>query len=192
VGTRQKSDAAQGSAEQLLEEATIRLLRRDGVLAGLNLRQVAEEAGVTRGLVYHHFGSRRALLRSALRNSARPKRAGILARGRLGPRARLADFLRRTIHDSTTVQLLTLLILDGDAGVSGLPYPEESRLVYERDIAEGRLSDDISVEGLQAGFAAAVYGWAIYRRSFANSLGVEVETLDAEVERLFHRMHGAP
>jgi len=39
-------------------------LNRDGVLAGLNLREVAAEAGINRGLGHHYFGSRRDLLRA--------------------------------------------------------------------------------------------------------------------------------
>ncbi|HAM48545.1 MAG TPA: TetR family transcriptional regulator, partial [Alphaproteobacteria bacterium] len=46
-----------GASEAALEAAALRLLRRHGVLAGLNLREVADEAGVNRGLVYHYFGS---------------------------------------------------------------------------------------------------------------------------------------
>ena len=34
------------------------LIRRNGVLAGLNLREVADRAGVNRGNIYHYFGSR--------------------------------------------------------------------------------------------------------------------------------------
>jgi AcrR family transcriptional regulator len=48
---------------QTLERAARELLERDGVLGGLNLREVADHAGVNRGLVYHCFGSRRDLLR---------------------------------------------------------------------------------------------------------------------------------
>src|SRR5690606_36581152 len=54
------------ATEAALEQAALRLLERNGVLAGLNLREVADEAGVNRGLVYHYFGSRRDLLRAAL------------------------------------------------------------------------------------------------------------------------------
>ena len=55
------------SSQALLEQAALDILREKGVLAGLNLREVAERAGVNRALVYHHFGSREGLLRSALR-----------------------------------------------------------------------------------------------------------------------------
>lgn len=186
---REKTEPLAGRAtEQRMEEATIRLLQEKGVLSGLNLREVAELAGVTRGLVYHHFGSRRGLLRSALRNSSYPRRASILARQKLAPKARIRDFLRRSIQQPTSLELLTLLILDGDQGVVGLPFSEDMKHVYERDIASGLLDDDIDVEAQMVGVAAAVFGWTIFRRSFAVSVGVDVEKLDAGVEQLFQRL----
>lgn len=178
--------------ERRMEEAAIRLIRRNGVLAGLNLREVADEAGVTRGLVYHHFGSRRSLLRSALRNSSVPRRRNIVARGRLSPQQRLSDFLHRTIKDPISIQLLTLLILDGDEGVVGLPFQDVTRKTYARDIEAGVLDDDIPVAAQIAGVAAAVFGYALYRRSFALSLGVDARELDHGVERLFHRLKVNP
>ena len=46
------------ATEAALQTAALDLLERNGVLAGLNLREVADEAGVNRGLVYHYFGTR--------------------------------------------------------------------------------------------------------------------------------------
>src|SRR5215475_1197825 len=39
------------ATEAALQKAALSLVERNGVLAGLNLREVAEEAGVNRGLV---------------------------------------------------------------------------------------------------------------------------------------------
>lgn len=55
-----------GSGRDALIEATIRVVANHG-LRGLTNRTVAEEAGVTHGLVSHHFGSRDALISAALR-----------------------------------------------------------------------------------------------------------------------------
>ena len=64
------------ATEAALQRAALDLLGRNGVLAGLNLREVADEAGVNRGLVYHYFGSRRDLLRAraAVGRRAAPRR----------------------------------------------------------------------------------------------------------------------
>lgn len=50
-------------------EATIRLIARDG-LDGMNMRAVAEEAGLSYGSLFHYFGSKDELLMHAVRHSA--------------------------------------------------------------------------------------------------------------------------
>lgn len=54
-----------GEGRQALIDAAIRVVGQKG-LRGLTYRAVATEAGVTQGLVAHHFGSRDELLRAAL------------------------------------------------------------------------------------------------------------------------------
>ena len=57
-----------GSGREALLDAAIAVVARRG-LRYLTYRSVAAEAGVTHGLVAHHFGSRDALLLAALRHS---------------------------------------------------------------------------------------------------------------------------
>jgi AcrR family transcriptional regulator len=57
-----------GSGREALLDAAIAVVARRG-LRYLTYRSVATEAGVTHGLVAHHFGSRDALLLAALRHS---------------------------------------------------------------------------------------------------------------------------
>lgn len=57
-----------GSGREALLDAAITVVARRG-LRYLTYRSVATEAGVTHGLVAHHFGSRDALLLAALRHS---------------------------------------------------------------------------------------------------------------------------
>ncbi|POX38733.1 TetR family transcriptional regulator [Streptomyces sp. Ru73] len=54
-----------GEGRDALLNAAVRVVARNG-LRGLTYRAVAEEAGVTHGLVVHHFGSRDALIEEAL------------------------------------------------------------------------------------------------------------------------------
>jgi AcrR family transcriptional regulator len=58
-----------GEGRQALLEAAIRVIASRG-LRGLTYRAVAAEAGVTHGLVQHHFGSRDAMIHEALAYSA--------------------------------------------------------------------------------------------------------------------------
>src|SRR5690606_11848510 len=72
--TRRRGGQWREATEQALIEAALTLLRERGILAGVNLREIAEEAQVTRGLAYHYFGSRQELLRAAAkREIARPR-----------------------------------------------------------------------------------------------------------------------
>ena len=57
-----------GEGRDALIEAAIRVVANEG-LRGLTIRSVATEAGVTHGLVRHHFGSRAALVEATLHRS---------------------------------------------------------------------------------------------------------------------------
>ncbi|MFF8811281.1 TetR/AcrR family transcriptional regulator [Streptomyces pactum] len=59
-----------GSGRGALLDAAVRVVARGG-LRGLTYRAVAEEAGVTHGLVVHHFGSRDALIEEAVDHAFR-------------------------------------------------------------------------------------------------------------------------
>jgi AcrR family transcriptional regulator len=59
-----------GNGRRALLDATVRVVARKG-LRGLTYREVAAEAGVTYGLVHHHFGSRDALVQESLKHAVR-------------------------------------------------------------------------------------------------------------------------
>jgi AcrR family transcriptional regulator len=59
-----------GTGREALLNAAVRVVAQGG-LRKLTYRAVAEEAGVTHGLVVHHFGSRDALIKAALEHSVR-------------------------------------------------------------------------------------------------------------------------
>ena len=58
-----KVKRGRANTEQKLIDVALDLIRQRGVLSGLNLKEVAEAAGVNRGNIYHYFGSRQELLR---------------------------------------------------------------------------------------------------------------------------------
>ncbi|WEH13993.1 TetR family transcriptional regulator [Streptomyces sp. VNUA24] len=59
-----------GEGREALLNAAVRVVARGG-LRRLTYRAVAQEAGVTHGLVVHHFGSRDALIEEALAHTIR-------------------------------------------------------------------------------------------------------------------------
>lgn len=172
--------------EGILRDSALRLLERDGVLAGLNLREVADEAGVNRGLVYHYFGSRRDLLRSALRADIGERLGEVAAGASLPFVERFARFLRTMIKQANVVTLVTLLVLDGDRSLRTMPLRDRTieRLRRDRDIG------DVAVEDLDAvhvAIASMVYGYVVYREHFAAEEGVSPEDLDVRFEAVMRR-----
>ena len=62
---RRRTRPARGEGRRALLEAVVRVVARQG-LDALTYRAVAQEAGVTHGLVSYHFGSRDAMIDEAL------------------------------------------------------------------------------------------------------------------------------
>ncbi|NGO68156.1 TetR/AcrR family transcriptional regulator [Streptomyces boncukensis] len=70
TGRRPGKRLQYGEGREALLNAAVRVVDRGG-LRKLTYRAVAEEAGVTHGLVVHHFGSRDALIEEALAHAIR-------------------------------------------------------------------------------------------------------------------------
>lgn len=173
--------------EAALESAALRLLERDGVLAGLNLREVAAEARVNRGLVYHYFGSRQDLLRSALRTDSR-RRLGEVAEGASLPlRERFGQFLRAMVRHRRAVGLVTLLVQDGDRSLRTMPLRDGTLEALERDVDEGLL-DNLDLDAVHVAMVSLAYGFVLYRERFAAEMGVGVSELDERFAVIADRM----
>jgi len=162
------------------------LLRRDGVLAGLNLREVADEAGVNRGLVYHYYGSRGKLLRRALRRFGAESRSQLSAQQSLPFRARWQSFFQTTITHPEAIELTTLLLLDGTEPLRAMPFLERTQAGLRRAVEEGDLDPEADLLAFHALFVTATYGYTLYRERFAKELGVAVSELDTRVSSLIH------
>ena len=92
-----------GDGRVALLEAAIRVGAHQG-LRGLTLRSVAAEAGVSHGLVRHHFGSRQQLVDEALEHAARRSMiAGDLEPG-TGDPADFSKSLEDIVADDPVVQ----------------------------------------------------------------------------------------
>lgn len=176
------------ATEATLQEAALQQLRREGVLAGLNLRLVAEEAGVNRGLVYHYFGSRRDLLRAALRRDITSRLNDVRAGGALPLRPRIRRFLSTILSQREAVALTTLLVLDGDDRVEVMPLRQETRQHLERDAADGELDPDLDVKAVQAATVSLVWGYSLFRDAFARELSIGARRLDEGVGTVLERM----
>ena len=133
--TRKKRDRA--DTERKLIDVALDLIRNNGVLAGLNLRQVAKGAGVNRGNIYHYFGSRQELLRAAISHEFTGITSALAANGK--PRTfietRLRHFLaKRSTRDS---ELRALLVIDGDDSVDPMPLFESAISQLHQEVING-------------------------------------------------------
>jgi AcrR family transcriptional regulator len=160
--------------------AVLKLLERDGVLAGLNLREVAAVSGVYRGQIYQYFGSRRALLRSALVDMTRRwHEARIFHEDRSLPFAerRLMVF-QEALKNTTFIKLEALLALDGDEQLSLFPWLAESRKDLACDKHAGNLAPDADEVVTHAATATIYLGYCVFRDVLARDLGLGVDELD--------------
>ena len=176
--------ARQGRAEteRRLIDAALELIQRNGVLAGLNLREVAAAAGVNRGNIYHYFGSRQELLRTAIARRFEAIRGYLSgdSRGRSFVQRRLRPFRSDalTFRDS---HLRALLVIDGDDSVDPMPAYEPALRSLEQDVAEGQIDARHDLAALQVALSALLRGYRIFRTPYARRIGVSVEELDDRV-----------
>lgn len=166
--------------------ATRKLLERDGVLAGLNLQEVAVEAGVNRGQIYQYFGSRRALLRAALGDMTRRwHEARVFHEDRSLPFAqRRLKVFEEALENRAFIQLEALLALDDTAELDGdeqfrlFPWLEQSRQDLARDKVAGDLAPEVDALVAHAATATVYLGYGVFRQVLARDLGIAADELD--------------
>lgn len=167
--------------ERRLVEVALAMMEQDGVLGGLNLRKVAEAAGVNRGNIYHYFGTRRELLRSAINSQFRTLVRTLSAKRKGKPfiQRRLDAF---GLSDSTKdSQLRALLVLDGDKSVDPMPNFEHQLSELRQDVIEGAVHPRHDLEALQVVLSAVLRGYRIFRHPYARRLGISTSQLDERV-----------
>lgn len=196
--TKQTSAAAfdKEATMRLIESASLELLAEHGILAGLNLREVAERARVNRGLVYHYFGSRRALLRSSLRRGFHQANERLRIPADMPRPSRLArDHFRGSLGYLDRWRTVSMLLLDGDPDVKVLPLIANGQRRFTEAKKNGIVAPDADAREFYALLWSIVYGYATLRTAIARDLGLKPATLDhrmeALVERLFTVMDGA-
>ncbi|HEX2039342.1 MAG TPA: helix-turn-helix domain-containing protein [Acidimicrobiales bacterium] len=188
VAARRPDRAA---TEAALMDAAFRLLERDGVLAGLNLQEVADEARVNRGLIHHYFGSRRALLRAALDARKRAFAPLVAQLHRVNPWKRGNAAFREYGRDPRYAQIVMLLALDGDEQFEPLAFLEERLADWKRDQEAGVWTEDADHLALLVVFDVLLYGWFVLRPSVARQLGMSPRTLDRRILNALGRMYQA-
>ena len=157
-------------------DAALAQLREKGVLAGLNLSEVAEAAGVTPANIYHLFGSRQGLLRAALAREAASFGAMLADLDDADAVTRRTTMFR-AIAAHPEVGLTALLALDGDPDYRPLPFLDENRAYYKERMAAGELPADLDVDAMHFLVLAAAVGFAIYGDAVARQAGSDADDL---------------
>lgn len=176
------------ATEADLLRATLRLLERNGLLGGLSLQEVADEAGVNRSLIYQYFGSRRALLRAALGTTAW-RRAEIFGAGRALPFAqRRKEVFRVAVDSSAVFKVEALLALDGDEELRLFPMLDKTIEDLERDKRSGELKPEADSLVMHALTAATYLGYGVFRENMARELAIPIAELDQRAIAVFAEM----
>ena len=151
------------------------------------MQDVSDEAQVNRALIYQYFGSRRDLLRAALKET-QWEYAPSFQKDRLLPfgQRRIRVF-KTTLRRRAILNLKALLMLDGDLdpGFVGLDIAQSD---LSRDIETGELDEDADPDVMHGMTLAACYGYAIIRNTFAKELGITGKQLDKRATTVFARM----
>lgn len=188
AGARRSARAAQADApestDRVLERAALRLLTDGGLLAGFTLQQVGDEAGVAKALVYHYFGDRQALLRSALRHGSMELQRTFRALPYAAYSHRLRVLARAALSHPDAIQLMTLLLIDRDPRLRTMPLKDQTMGDFERDVREGVLPEDTDIPALFGVQNSLIYGYVLFRGGLARQLEVDAPALDRRVLRL--------
>lgn len=179
--TKSRTKRSRADTEQRLIDVALEMIQENGVLRGLNLREVAEAAGVNRGNIYHYFGSRQELLRAAINRQFH----GVLRS--LSAARRSKNFVRRRLEafrlneSSNDSKLRALLVLDGDNTVDPIPRFESQISELRQDVIDGEINAGHDLEALQVALSALLRGYRIFRVPYARRLGIRVTELDDRV-----------
>jgi len=182
-GDRPTREPGRVTRAALMEAALAHIADR-GVLAGLNMREVANDVGVTPANIYHHFGSRQELLRAALTHQieklTEPIDSAVTA-----PYAEWRTAIFDLIQDNPPLRSTALLALDGDPSYEPLPLWELAVEHYERLIAEGDLPEGFDYFAAHVLTLSMSMGVAIYSDAVAHQAGIDREEVIERARTMF-------
>ena len=174
--TRRTRGTREETKEALLK-AALQVLERNAPLSGVNLREVADEAGVNHGQIYQYFGTRQELLRAAIRQRVSDSSLERMQHWQLPWMPRKQRMWRWAIEQQDVVRLFALLALDeGDVDI--FPDLELTMKALERDQEIGALPLDCDAIVIHAMASVTYYGYAIFRTAIAHLLDLSDEELD--------------
>ena len=176
-----------GQGREALLRAVITVVSEGG-LRNLTYRAVAAEAGVTHGLVRHHFGSRDALIEAALDYALEQSLAESSLGSTLTSLDEFASSLASLIDLDPDLQAFQFeLVLESRRNPELLPYAERLYAGYREATRQALGSLGLSGEPLSALVFAALDGLAFQQVVF----GTSKQTSQA-VRELRHLLANSP
>ncbi len=174
------------SSRDALMKSALQMIERDGVLAGVNVSEIAKEVGVTPANVYHFFGSRQGLLRKAIVRALDEIRGLIFSDTRWPERPKR---MFQIISQHPQAPLWALLAMDGDPDFKPSPFHDQAQRDLQRDVEAGVLPEcGLDLEMLNHLMLSGGVGYAILRKSTAAQFGCTVEELDRRAEKVFSQV----
>lgn len=179
------------ATEAALMDAALALMERDGLLAGLSLQEVADEAGVNRGLIHHYFGSRRVLMRAATERALTLAAPDYENWRKEAPAEKSLHYFRQYQRNSSFPKLLALLALDGDEEMSAIAFAEEQLADLEREQAEGYWDPDVDLLAMIIGWHSTLIGYFVMREALAKQFDLDLRELDARLLTVLDREYSS-
>ena len=168
--------AAPAVRREALIEATLRCLKRDGH-EGASVRSISAEAGVSIGLINHHFPSKAGLVAEAYDTLASSLLESLRAQAEndsVSPRERLSLFFRASFApDLLDPELFTVWVVFW----SMVAHSKEIRVVHERTYGRYRSV----LEGLLGQLSAAELAPRLKLRAAAIALSALLDGLWVEL-----------
>ena len=170
-----------GEGREALLDAAIRVIAKSG-LRGLTVRGVGAEAGVTHGLVRHHFGTRDALIEATLVHATRRSIATSSLEPGTGAIRDMASQLGAITAEESELQAFQFeLLLEARRRPELMPH---LRRIYQeymdataRELARAGLGDD---PDLARAVFAALDGLVLQQVTFGSA---------ADTDRALERLH---
>ncbi|MFC9553798.1 TetR/AcrR family transcriptional regulator [Rhodococcus sp. NPDC056960] len=184
---RRRRGTREDTEDELLD-AALRLIKRDGVLVGITLREVAKEAGVNHGQIYQYFGTRQILLRAAISRMLGKVAPHPSGHWDLPFSDRRRSLWKISLQNRDLAKLQALLALDEDEQFDIFPAIESTRAALERDKKTGALPRSADGEVMHALTAATYLGYGIFREAIGRALDIPLAELDTRSAAVFDLM----
>lgn len=171
-----------------LRASALDLLERNGVLAGLNLQEVGQRAGVNRAQIYQYYGSRQALLRAAIAEMFDEQAEDRTTHRTDAFAERRRATFKRALQNPQMVKLQALLAQDRDEQFSFFPELDKTLLDLEKDRQSEALPLDADGLAMHVMTAATYAGYCIFREVFARDTDIPLAELDDRALAVFEQM----